>query len=63
MCNVALCSCRHIFDVFPADAACTLNHNMNSASGIGASQELVDTFAGAVESGDVRIIKVSIKNG
>jgi len=36
---------------------------MNSASGIGASQELVDTFAGAVESGDVRIIKVSIKHG
>jgi hypothetical protein len=36
---------------------------MNSASGIGASQELVDTFVGAVESGDVRIIKVSIKNG
>lgn len=41
----------------------TLNHNMNSASGIGASQELLDTFASAVESVDVRIIKVSIKDG
>jgi len=39
-----------------------LNRNMNSASGISASQELVDTFASAVEGVDVRIIKVSIKN-
>jgi len=40
-----------------------LNRNMNSASGIGASQEPVDMFAGAVERGDVRLLKVSIKNG
>lgn len=36
---------------------------MSSASGIGASAELRDTFAKAVEADDVRIIKVSIVDG
>lgn len=36
---------------------------MSSASGIGATQELIDTFAEAVESDTVRTLKVSIING
>lgn len=36
---------------------------MNSASGIGASQELIDCFAKAIDKDDIRVIKVSIVNG
>ena len=36
---------------------------MNSASGIGAAQELIDSFAKAIDKDDVRVIKVSIVNG
>ena len=36
---------------------------MNSASGIGASQELIDCFAKAIDKDDVRVIKVSIVSG
>lgn len=44
---------------FPSTDGCiTMSHQ----SGITASQQLLDTFSGAVQNNDVRIIKLSIKD-